>query len=149
MAEASDRIDSKLPWIFDGVPLAEPPEGAIGFIYRVTDTRTGKKYIGKKLFNFRRTKTIAGKKKKVTIASDWLSYYGSNKTLQEEIKVGGVEYFHREIIKLCYSKTECNYEETRCIIEERALFRDDYYNDWVTFKVTRKHIESATKKNEF
>lgn len=136
-------------WVHGGVPIVEPPDGAVGFIYRITDTISNKKYIGKKLFKFRRTKTVGGKRKKVTIESDWKDYFGSNKVLQDDVKLYGKARFTREIIKLCYSKTECNYEETRYILEERALFRDDYYNDWVTFKVTRKHIESAIKKNSF
>jgi len=136
-------------WVYQGVHITEPPEGAVGFIYRISDTITGKKYIGKKLFQFKRTKTVSGKKKKVTIESDWKSYYGSNKVLLEDVKIHGESRFTREIIKMCYSKTECNYEETRSIIEARALFTNEYYNDWVTFKVTRKHIESALKKNQF
>lgn len=136
-------------WIHEGIALLEIPEGAVGFIYRITDVITQKKYIGKKLFNFKRTKTVAGKKKKMTVESDWMTYYGSNKTLLEDVKLHGPDRFKREIIKICFSKTECNYEETRVIVESRALFSPDYYNDWVTFKVTRKHIESALKKNSF
>lgn len=34
-------------------------------------------------------------------------------------------------------------------MEERALFSDDYYNEWVSFRVTKKHIASALKKNIF
>jgi hypothetical protein len=139
------------PWLLQtGEPLEVIPEGAVGFIYQIENTSNGKFYIGKKLFKFKKTKVLKGKKKRSEVESDWKTYYGSNKTLVEDIKnLGSTSTIKRRILKLCYSKTECNYEETRYIMEHRALFKDNYYNDWVTFKVTRKHVESALKKNLF
>lgn len=64
-------------WFFNGTEFStEPPDGSVGFIYMITRLDSGRKYIGKKLLKFSRTKTIAGKKKKMTVDSDWKTYYG-------------------------------------------------------------------------
>lgn len=140
-------------WHYNGEILADVPEsipeGAVGFVYIITRIDSGRKYIGKKLLKFSRTKVVKGKKKKLQVESDWKTYFGSNSELNEELAVIGPESYKREIIKFCFSKSECNYEETRYIMEHRAIFSDDYYNSWVTMKVTKSHIKSALKKNLF
>ncbi len=132
-----------------GTEVLAPPDGAVGFVYQITRTDTGRKYIGKKLFKFTRTKTVGGKRKKVQVDSDWSTYYGSNTELQEEVSKLGPDLFHRQILKFCYSKSECNYMETHLIFEARALFDDSYYNSWVSCKITKKHVQSALKKHSF
>lgn len=136
-------------WLFNGNPVDEPPEKQVGFIYRITRLDTGRQYIGKKLLQFKRTKQVKGVKKKMMVESDWKTYFGSNQTLKDEVALLGTNKFKREIIKFCYSKSECNYEETRYIMEERAMFSDDYYNEWFSCKITKKHVMSAVKKNPF
>ena len=136
-----------MDWIFNGNTDIEIPDKAVGFIYKITRLDTGRHYIGKKLLQFRRTKQVKGVKKRVTVESDWKTYYGSNQVLKDEVAALGEAGFKREIIKFCFSKSECNYEETRYIMEERAMFSDAYYNEWVSFRVTKKHISSAIKKN--
>lgn len=136
-------------WIYNGAPVGEPPAGAVGFIYRITRLDTGRQYLGKKLLQFKRTKQVKGVKKKMMVESDWLTYYGSNQTVKDEVASLGADKFKREIIKFCYQKSECNYEETRYIMEERAMFSEDYYNQWFQAKITKKHIMSALKKNSF
>lgn len=63
-------------WLLNGVPVDEPPEKAVGFVYRITRLDTGRQYIGKKLLQFRRTKQVKGVKKKMTVESDWKVYWG-------------------------------------------------------------------------
>ena len=139
---------SNTSWRFNDSVLTQPPDGAIGFVYLITRLDTGRKYIGKKLLKFSRTKTINGKKKRHTIDSDWQTYYGQNTELQQDVKEFGTQNFSRDILKFCYSKSECNYEETRLIFEHRALMTDDYYNSWVQCKITKSHVSSAVKKNK-
>lgn len=140
-------------WHYNGEILADVPEsipeGAVGFVYIITRIDSGRKYIGKKLLKFSRTKVVKGKKKKMLVESDWKTYFGSNSELLTELAEVGPDQYKRDIIKFCFSKSECNYEETRHIMEHRALFSDDYYNSWVTVKVTKSHIKSALKKNLF
>ena len=132
-------------WLYEGNDLVEPPAAAVGFVYRITRLDTGRKYLGKKLLTFRRTKLIKGVKKKVTTASEWVTYYGSNAQLKADVKELGYDNFLREILYLCYSRTECNYNETLSIINERALFSTNYYNDWFSCKITKSHVSSAVK----
>ena len=89
-------------WSLNGVTVDEPPEKAVGFIYRITRLDTGRKYIGKKLLQFRRTKQVKGVKKKVLVESDWKTYYGSNQTVKDEVAALGEDKFKREIIKFCF-----------------------------------------------
>jgi hypothetical protein len=100
----------------------------------------GKKYIGKKLLKFRRTKQIKGKKKKTTIESDWKNYYGSNKELKADVEALGAHNFRREILRLCKTKGECNYFEAKTQFSLDVLEDKGYYNEWISVKVSRSHI---------
>lgn len=131
------------------VLIETPPDGAVGFIYVITRIDSGRQYIGKKLLKFAKTKVVKGKKKRLQVESDWKEYYGSNSELQEEVKIFGSDKFKRQIIKFCYSKTECNYVETEEIFKRNALKSDNFYNSWVTCKITKKHVKSAQLKNKF
>ena len=132
-----------------GAPVLVPPEGAVGFVYLITRTDTGRKYIGKKLLKFARTKVLKGKKKRFQIDSDWLTYYGSNDTLQAEVKELGEDLFKREILHFCFSKSECNYMESKLLLTMGALLSEDFYNRWVSMRITKTHVLSALKKNTF
>ena len=63
-------------WLLNGATVDEPPDKAIGFIYRIIRLDTGRQYLGKKLLQFRRTKQVKGVKKKVMVESDWKTYHG-------------------------------------------------------------------------
>jgi len=71
-------------WIYDGLIITEMsdmPEGTFGFIYEVTHTPTGRKYIGKKVLYFNRTLpplTDQKRKRKIVKESDWKTYFGSH-----------------------------------------------------------------------
>lgn len=130
-----------MTWIYEHSELIEIPEGAIGFVYCITNTTTNKKYIGKKLFHFTKTKQVKGKKKKVKIDSDWKTYFGSNKELNEHVNLLGEDKFYREIIRICYSKGEMTYYETKHIFAADAVISDNFYNDWVMCRVRRSHIK--------
>lgn len=130
-----------MTWIYEHTELTEIPEGAIGFVYCITNTTTNKKYLGKKLFHFTKTKQVKGKKKKVKIDSDWQTYFGSNKELNEHVNLLGEDKFYREIIRICYSKGEMTYYETKHIFAADAVISDNFYNDWVMCRVRRSHIK--------
>ena len=51
-------------WIYKNKIFEEVPANAYGYVYLITNNLTGRKYIGKKLFWFRKTKVVKGKKKK-------------------------------------------------------------------------------------
>ena len=113
----------------------------VGFVYEITNLINDKKYIGKKLFKFSRTKTVKGKKKKTKISSDWADYYGSNEELKMDVKTLGFDKFKREILYLCKSKGECNYYEASEQFKNKVLESDPYYNSWISVKVHKSHVK--------
>jgi len=44
-----------MSWFYQGVEVELLPEDCIGFVYLITNTVTGRKYIGKKLAKFSKT----------------------------------------------------------------------------------------------
>jgi hypothetical protein len=103
--------------------LEQLPENLYGFIYLIENKETGRIYIGKKNVFSTLTKPLGkrelaelvdkrrSKKKKVTKESNWLDYWGSNKTLLEEIKEHGYESYKKTILHCCFSKKELTYYE--------------------------------------
>jgi hypothetical protein len=130
-----------MTWIYEKEPLAEIPEGIIGFVYQITNQANGMKYIGKKNFYFSKTKQVKGKKKRIKVESDWKEYYGSNKSLVEHVSLFGENKFVREIVHLCKTKGEMTYYETKHIFAVDAILSDRYYNDWCMCRVRKNHIK--------
>ena len=74
-------------WLYNDKPIElEHIESFIGFVYLITNILNDKKYIGKKLLKFKKTKTLKGKKKKILVESDWQTYFGSNEVLKKEVQ---------------------------------------------------------------
>lgn len=130
-------------WTYNGIPFDETMVGDnVGFVYMIHNTKNGRKYIGKKLFKFTRTKKRKGKRNvKVKKASDWELYYGSNEELNLDVEVMGKEYFLREILVLCPSKGKCNYWEAKLQFQNKVLESDDWYNSWISCKIHKTHIK--------
>jgi hypothetical protein len=112
-----------------------------GFVYCITNTASGKKYIGKKFFYSSKTKQVKGKKKRLKVSSDWQTYYGSNEELKKDVIMYGRETFVREILHLCKSKGECGYLEAKEQFVNGVLESDDYYNTWIMVRVRKSHIK--------
>lgn len=136
-----------MTWFYKGVPYDEPSEEYYGFVYKITNKTNQRSYIGKKLFWFKKTKILKGKKKRYLASSDWKDYYGSSISLKKDIELEGVDNFTRDIIMLCKSKGECSYYEAKAQFDNNVLFNPEmYYNDWIICRVHRKHVyENATK----
>ena len=140
-----------MTWYYNGKPVTELPEDCIGFVYQITNTSTGRMYIGKKLAKFSKTtykvvKLKNGNKKrkkiKSKINSDWQQYYGSSPNLTEDINKIGTDNFKREILYYCKSKSECSYIEAREQFSRRVLESDDYYNGHIQVRVHGSHIKN-------
>lgn len=131
-------------WLYNGTELNEEDfEEAVGFVYLITNQTNLKKYIGKKLLKHRRTKTVKGKKKRYLVESDWKTYWGSNKLLQEDVRTLGESNFTREILKVCKSKGETNYWEAYYQFTHEVLLSEHWYNDHIWCRVHRSHIKKS------
>lgn len=135
-------------WLFNDELFDETKiEDNYGFVYEITNLETNKKYIGKKLFYFSKTRQVKGKKKRVKVSSDWQTYYGSNEELQKDVKSLGMDKFKRKILHLCKTKGECNYLEAKEQFVNSVLEKEDYYNNWIMVRIRKSHIKEYNVRN--
>jgi predicted nucleic acid-binding Zn ribbon protein len=129
-------------WIYQNKEFTEDQiDKYLGFVYLITNKLNGRKYIGKKLFWFSKTRTVKGKKKKEKVLSDWQQYWSSSEELKNDVKSLGEENFTREILYLCSTKGTMSYLELREQIDRRVMETDDYYNAFVGGKIHKKHVK--------
>jgi len=142
-------------WLYKGeeiLTLEQFPENCVGFVYKIYNIHTGKLYIGKKILHNLLTKKLTIKekeawdkpgripaKKKEKKESNWVDYYGSSKTLLEDLKILGKDKFKREIIELCFSKKQLSYYEVYYQMIYEVLATDSY-NDSILGKFYRKDV---------
>jgi len=126
-------------WIYKHVEFTEEmiPEGAVGFIYEMTAIIDGveRRYIGKKNF-YADVKTKLGKKEKPTDKrlkdykrvrrASYKNYYSSNDVLKKVHKDG--VNIKREILEICYTKTELTYQEAKYLFCNNVLDSEEYLN---------------------
>ena len=129
-------------WIYNNKDFTEEDIGDnYGFVYLITNLKTGKKYIGKKFFYSSKTKQVKGKKKRFKVSSDWQTYYGSNEELKKDVIIHGKENFERKILHLCLTKGTAGYLEAKEQFVNGVLESDDYYNTWIMVRVRDSHIK--------
>lgn len=143
-------------WQYNGKPfthevaLLKMEEGFIGFIYEITDTLNGKKYIGKKqMAGKRRLPPLKGQKRKRVkiVESDWEKYFGSSELLCALVSERQAD-FTREVLFLCRSKGELNYKEAELQFSKGVLLSGDYYNGIINCKIHRKHVSSLRRGSD-
>ena len=126
-------MDSGIWKVYEAIP-----ENAFGFIYEITNTINGKKYIGKKQMTRKiRRKPLKGKKRKRIdhIESDWKTYTGSSDALNLDISTLGINKFNFKILKFCNSKFELSYFEAKMQFEKDVLLSEDYYNGIINCRI--------------
>jgi hypothetical protein len=138
-----------MTWFYQSTPIETLPEDCAGFVYIITNLTNQRKYIGKKLAKFSKTKyqTVKlknGTKKKKRIRSkidsDWQTYWGSSPELLRDVGELGTENFTREILYYCKSKAECSYIEAREQFTRRVLESTNYYNGIINCRIHGSHI---------
>jgi hypothetical protein len=116
-------------------------EDQLGFVYLITNSITGKKYVGKKLLvNKKKRKPLKGRvnARRYVVESDWQTYTGSSPKLNEDIVKYGEKNFTFEILAFYPSKLLLAYHETKEIIDRNAIFSDEYYNEVLNCRFRNK-----------
>ena len=122
-----------------------------GFIYIITNTVIGKRYIGKKqMKSVKKLKPLKGRKNKrhFDIETDWKTYTSSSNELNADIQSFGKDKFTFEIVKLCESKFELAYFEAKLQFEHDVLLREGYYNGIINCRIGRAPDALLEKLNE-
>jgi hypothetical protein len=139
-------------WYYKNEVVTTLPEDCLGFVYLITNLTNNKKYIGKKLASFSKTKqktitTKAGVKKKKKIRykeeSDWQTYWSSSEELKKDVLSLGENNFRREILYFCKSKGGLSYFELKEQVDRRVLESDDFYNGIIQVRIHKSHIKET------
>ena len=124
--------------------IEDMPTDTFGFVYLVTHTPSGKKYLGKKQLIANRTlPPLKGQKKKRKIQkeSDWKIYYGSQTEVKQLVKESqDMLEFVREIIIFTSTKKQLTYFETKLQFVNEVLENDEYLNSNILGKFFRKDL---------
>lgn len=118
----------------------KPDLSQFGFVYLITNTKTGKAYIGcKQYYTYKKYK---GKTKKTE--SNWKSYVGSSKHLCEDIVKVGKDNFSFQILGEFKNKRSLRYYECYFQMKNKVLTatlegtdEPAYYNNYVGGKFYR------------
>lgn len=127
-----------MQWTYQGKIVQELPEDCEAFVYLITNTTNDRKYVGKKLAKFKKTRPpLKGRinKRRSKVESDWRDYWGSSDQLQEDVNQIGEDKFTREILYYCPSRGVASYLEAREQFERRVLEKDEYYNGIINVRV--------------
>lgn len=115
---------------------------AFGFIYEIVNNALPepKRYIGKKqCISKTRKKPLKGKTRARLgqKESDWKTYTGSSKDLNEDIAKYGKESFTFTILEWCNSKFELGYKEIKMQLQHDVILKECYYNGIVNCRLGR------------
>ena len=127
-----------MTWYYEGKEIIELPSDCEAFVYLITNLTNGRKYVGKKLAKFKKTRPpLKGRKNKrrSTVESDWRDYWGSNDHLKEDVERLGAENFTREIIYMCPSRGVASYLEMFEQVKRNVLADDNYYNGIINVRI--------------
>lgn len=140
-----------MTWLFEGKEFdSSKIEDNVGFVYLIVHFESGRKYIGKKNFFSKKTlNPLKGKtrKRKTIKESNWQTYFGSNKTLAEMAK-NNEKGFNRSILRLCKTKGEMSYFETKFQFENDVLLKEEYFNDFIGCKIHSSHLKHLLQKKQ-
>ena len=130
-------------WLFEGREFQESDiADNIGYVYMITNLTDGRRYIGKKLFYFSKTRQVKGRKKRTKVLSDWPTYWSSSPELQADVERLGAANFRRDILYLCKTKGTLSYIEAREQFSFRVLEQPEaWYNGIIQCRIHRSHVK--------
>jgi len=132
------------PWQYMGRDYVEANEAYQGFVYEITNTTTGRLYIGQK--NFWRTIKLPPLKGKTNrrhrrTETDWQQYFGSSTELLKDVETLGPDHFSRRILYMCANKNQMNYFEAKEQFARDVLLNSNYYNGIINCRVSSKGLK--------
>ena len=151
-----------MTWTYKGkyiTKLSDMPENVFGFIYKITNGKTGQFYIGKKQvvsirkrkFGKKETAALQDKRMKkyemVTKESDWSSYRSSNKEVTNWFITDGIpnedinDQLKLEILRFCTNKKSLTYYELQEQFAHDVLGDELSLNDNLLGKFFRKDLD--------
>jgi len=139
-----------MQWKYNGNLVEEIADQYIGFVYIITNLTNNKKYIGKKLAKFKKTRPpLKGKKRKrkSLVESDWQTYWGSSEHLLADVAELGPENFSREILYFCTTRGELSYREAKEQFDREVLLTDEYYNGIINVRIGGSQALKESLKN--
>lgn len=137
-----------MSWVYKDVPFESEdiPEGAVGFVYRITNKTTGTRYIGQKRF----FKTIIRpplkgqkRKRRSIVESDWKTYFSSSDVLKQQLAESSLDNFKKEILAICYSKGMLSYTEAKLQFDLGVLFDNTYQNGIIQTRINKTHVRGV------
>ena len=144
-----------MTWIYKGsfiTDVSDMPPNTIGFIYKITNGKTGQYYIGKKSI-LSTTKRKFGKKESamlsdkrlktyelVTKESNWKSYRSSNKEVQSWFKDKENDQIELRILKFCSNTKSLTYYELQEQFAHNVLEDENALNDNLLGKFFRRDL---------
>ncbi|MEK9697646.1 MAG: hypothetical protein VW270_17910 [Candidatus Poseidoniales archaeon] len=137
-------------WTYNGKAVDELPKDCEGFVYLITNLTNNRKYVGKKLAKFKKTRPpLKGRKnrRREKVESDWQDYWGSSDNLKADVEKLGADNFTREILHFCNSRGLMSYLEAKEQFDRRVLETDEYYNGIINVRVgSSKILQEGLKK---
>jgi len=130
-------------WLFKNTEvnnISDIPEGVVGFVYLISNEKTGEWYVGKKsLYSTRSLPPLKGykRKRKVTKQSNWLTYQSSSQTVKEWFSP------KKYILKYCYSQKEMTYQEIKALMCSDALEDSKCLNENISGKFFKGEFSSG------
>ena len=109
-----------------------------GFVYIITNTINGRKYIGKKqIQSKKKLQPLKGKTRKriKIVETDWKSYTSSSTEVNNDILKYGKENFIFEIVRWCCSKSAMAYFEAKLQFDNDVLLNENFYNGIINLRI--------------
>ena len=128
-------------WTFCGQPFVEAADW-LGFVYVIDNVAEDRRYIGKKLLISTRMRMIKGRRRRQHTASDWRSYWGSNRHVHADRDRLGEAAFRRQILYLVRSRGVLSYLEAKTQFDAAVLLHPErWYNGIINCRINARHVQ--------
>lgn len=129
-------------WVYKNNELTDDmiPVKAQGFIYILTYTPTGQRYIGRKLLTKAHRRQQNKKIIRSRVESDWREYWSSSPEIKSMIEREGTDNFVREVLVFADTKGQLNYLEEKFLYYVGALESERWLNSNIRSKMYKRNI---------